>query len=105
MAGVSLSLGWSQKMRKIREFSLTGTFVSDAKYNARHKFENIIEDQLREAGSVPVMDRNTLWTIHWNEDKDIYDFELTMYGVYVGKRKAREEICGWSEEEGQLVYF
>lgn len=99
------SLGWSQKMKKINQFTLPGTFQSDAKFSARNKFENMMEDQLRASGYVPVLDRDTTWTIHWNEDKDSYDFILVMCGVYVGTRKANEEICGWSEKEGQVVYF
>lgn len=92
-------------MKKIKNFDLSGTFTPDMKMKARYKFESLIEDQIRAAGSVPVLDMNTVWIIQWDSERDTYDFNLTMYGVYVGKKKAREEICGWSQEEGKLVPF
>jgi hypothetical protein len=56
-------------------------------------------------GQVPVLDMNTQWYTSWNEKKEHYEFILVMYGVFVGKKKAREEIVGWEQETGKLVYF
>ena len=92
-------------MKKINKLELTGTFSPDIKFKARSKFEVLIEDQLRAEGKVPVLDMNTQWYISWDDDKEHYDFILVMYGVYVGKKKAREEICGWEQETGKMVLF
>lgn len=92
-------------MRKINAVELQGVFAPEAKFKARAKFECLIEDQMRAEGKVPVLDMNTQWYISWDDDKERYDFTLVMYGVYVGKKKAREEICGWEQETGKLIYF
>lgn len=92
-------------MKKINDHELRGVFDPDIKFKARMKFEALIEDQLREVGQVPVLDMNTQWYTSWNEKKEHYEFILVMYGVFVGKKKAREEIVGWEQETGKLVYF
>ena len=90
-------------MRKIKPMTLPGTFGEEAKFKARDKFQIVLEEQLRERGYVPVIDRNTEWYTSWDEEREIYNFELVMYGVYVGAKKAREEIVGWSEEKGEAI--
>lgn len=92
-------------MKKISRFELKGSFDPDSKFLARQKFERVIEDQMRETGKVPVLDMNTQWYTSWDDENSIYNFELYMYGVYVGKVKAREEICGWEQETGKMIYF
>lgn len=90
---------------KVKPFEVTGRFDSDAKFKARSKFEALAEDQMRESGRVPVLDKDTEWFISWNDDKEFYDFKLVMYGVYVGSKKAREVVCGYNEDTGTLEYF
>ena len=90
---------------RINRTELRGSFEPDLKFKARHKFENVIEDMLRDQGRVPVVDENTEWFTSWDDDKQQYDFVLVMYGVYVGKRKAKEEILGWDRGKDELIYF
>lgn len=90
---------------KINEWEVVGQFDPDSKFKARSKFEVVAEDQMRQEGRVPVLDRDTQWFISWDDDNEIYNFKLIMYGVYVGKRKAREEICGYNEVTESLEYF
>ena len=92
-------------MRKINKVELTGVFSPDIKFKARGKFECLVEDQMRAEGKVPVLDMNTQWYTSWDDEKEQYGFTIVMYGVYVGKKKAREEICGWEQETGKLVFF
>lgn len=92
-------------MKRVNRHELEGTFEQDLKFKARSKFECLIEDQMRSKGHVPVLDRNTEWFTSWNEEDETYDFTLFMYGVYVGKRKATEEICGWNEEDERFIEF
>lgn len=91
-------------MKKINKYALTGVFENGLKFKARSKFEQLIEDQLREEGKVPVIDRDTEWLIDWDEESDKYHFEIFMYGVYVGRVKA-QQICGWGEEKSEAIYF
>ena len=92
-------------MKKIDVAELTGRFGWDRIVVARSMHERILEDQLREEGRVPVIDMQTKWTINWDEESDTFDFALEMSHVYVGKRKAQEEILGWSSEKGEAISF
>lgn len=92
-------------MKKIDRSELDGVFEGSRKVTARTTFERIIEDQIRQSGRVPVIDKGTEWIIRWNEEVDTYDFTLYMYSVYVGPRKALDEkLVGYSAEKEELVY-
>jgi hypothetical protein len=39
-------------------------------------------------GYVPRIDINPDFTVEYNEAKDYFEFELSLYGIYVGKRKS-----------------
>lgn len=80
---------------KIKDFSIEGTYDDDAKIlMVREKFEMLLEDQMRSKGSVPVLNIHPKWYTSWDAEREVYHFELIMYGVYVGKRK-QEDIIGW----------
>lgn len=89
--------------KKIRNETLEGSFEQDAKFKARDKFEVLIEDKMRESGRVPVLDIPTQWFTSWDDDTEKYEFKLVMCSVYVGKRKAKEEVLGWMQETGKEV--
>lgn len=91
-------------MRTIKTHRLPGVVNPDKKMHAREQFEKTIEDMIREVGQVPVIDMSTQWFTAWSEEKQHYECEIVMFAVYVGKRKAREEIIGWEQETGKLVY-
>lgn len=90
-------------MKTIKNHVLEGVFDPDAKFDARYKFENVMDDQLRDKGHVPVLDMSTQWYTSWDAEHEHYEFKLVMLGVYVGKRKARDEVIGWLQETGTVV--
>jgi hypothetical protein len=51
---------------------------------------------MRTKGYVPRFDIDPDFTVQYNEKKQIFEFELTVYGIYVGKRKS-EWIAGIDE--------
>lgn len=80
---------------KIHDFTVSGEFQDCSNMiKVRQQYELILEEQMREEGKVPVLDMGTQWTTSYASDGDRYTFWLTMYGVYRGKKKARE-IIGW----------
>lgn len=91
-------------MKTIKTHKLDGVFDQKSKINAREKFEVLIEDMIREVGQVPVLDMSTQWFTSWNEEEEHYECTVVMFGVYVGKRKAKESIIGWEQESGRLIY-
>jgi hypothetical protein len=48
------------------------------------------------SGYVPRVDINPDFTLNYNQQKQYFEFELSIYGVYVGKKKS-EWITGIDE--------
>ena len=83
--------------RPIKRFSLDGTIYDDsAIWRLKQEYLYLIDFQMRSAGYVPRLDIDTDFTIEYNEKAQTYNFELSIYGVYVGKRKS-EWILGVDE--------
>ena len=82
---------------KIHDYTTTGSYKDDAKIiETKEKMQVLLEEQMRSAGRVPVLSMNPVWRTSWDRDREAYNFEMTMFGVFVGKRKARE-IIGWDQ--------
>jgi hypothetical protein len=50
----------------------------------------LLTDEMRSKGYVPVLDLDPQFSTKYNFEKDNYSFQLEIYGVYLGKRKAQE---------------
>lgn len=90
-------------MKTIKNHALEGVFDPDDKFHIRSKIEDKMDDMLRDKGHVPVLDMSTQWYTSWDAEKERYDFKIIMFGVYVGKRKAKDEVIGWLQETGTVV--
>jgi hypothetical protein len=87
--------------RTIRAFLIGGVIKDDSSIGkSRLMYERILLQDMRDKGYVPVLDLEPQFSIKYNEIKDSYSFNLEMFGVYVGKKKA-QEIEGFS---GQQFY-
>ena len=75
--------------KAIRRFSLDGT-IHDESAIPRLKIEYIrlLVSEMRIAGYSPKIDLDPDFTISYNEDKENFKFELSVYGIYVGKRQS-----------------
>lgn len=75
--------------KQIKKFSLSGA-IHDESAIGRLKTEyvRLITSEMRISGHVPRFDLEPDFTVDYNENKRIFEFELTLYGIYVGKRKA-----------------
>jgi len=77
-------------MRKsIKPFWLEGEFIDDshaiyAKINA----EKTILHQIRDAGYLRVLDLDPFWIIRYDEALNRWFFDMTIYAIHVGKKKA-----------------
>ena len=73
--------------KSIKKFSHSG-FISDDKHfpRLRNEYERALIEQMRDSGYVPVLDLGPYFSTKWEEDK--YSFISTIYGIFVGKRKA-----------------
>jgi hypothetical protein len=61
----------------------------------KEMYLKLLTDEMRSNGYVPVLDLDPQWSIKYNHLKDNYSFQLEIYGVYLGKRKA-QEVEGFS---------
>jgi hypothetical protein len=83
--------------RPIKKFSLDGN-INDDSYFVRLKdqYITLLKTEMRLAGYVPRLDINPDFTLNYNQDKQYFEFKLSLYGVYLGKRQA-EWIDGVDE--------
>ena len=87
--------------RTIKAFLIGGVIKDDSSIGkSRLMYERVLLQDMRDRGYVPVLDLEPQFSIKYNELKDRYSFNLEMFGVYVGKKKA-QEIEGFS---GQQFY-
>lgn len=54
----------------------------------RAEYERLIESDMREQGYVPILDLDTQFSLLYYEDQDTYEFDIVVYGVFVGKKKS-----------------
>lgn len=78
----------SYSHKRIERFSLEGEIFDDS-YISRLKDQYIfmLVSGMRNKGYVPRYDIDTDFTVSYNGKT--FDFKLTVYGVYVGKAKAK----------------
>jgi hypothetical protein len=78
--------------RPIKRFEQSGD-IHDDKYFNRVRLDNIrfLVTIMRNRGYVPVFDLEPLFSTHWTGNH--YTFRLSVYGVYVGRKKA-EWVAG-----------
>lgn len=84
--------------KPIKRFEQSGTILDD-RFFARTQAEqlSIMADIMSESGYVPRLDINPDWSLSFNGKS--YDFRLSVYGVHVGRKKAKElEGIDWWKE-------
>lgn len=75
--------------RPIHKFSFGGQLKDDAALpRLKNEYERLLIQAMRDGGCVPVLDLDTLWSTSYNGETETYEFEISMYGIYVGKVKA-----------------
>lgn len=76
--------------KPIKTFYLDGSIRDDASI-ARLKTEyvKLLTEEMTFSGYVPRLDIDPDFTISYNEQAEIFEFKLTMYGVFLGKKKSK----------------
>tara|TARA_B110000503_G_C6992153_1_gene347809 strand:- start:306 stop:620 length:315 start_codon:yes stop_codon:yes gene_type:complete len=84
--------------RPIKKFSLEGTIYDDAAiWRLKEEYFDLLDTQMRFSGYVTRLDIDREFSIEYNEKSRTFSFKLSVYGVYVGKRKS-EWIFGVDEK-------
>lgn len=80
--------------KPIKRFGLKGNINDDAAIlRLRSEYTKLLCSEMRIAGYVPRLDIEQDFTIEYNYEKQYFEFELSIHGTYVGKRKS-EWITG-----------
>tara|TARA_B110000503_G_scaffold84020_1_gene128071 strand:+ start:14117 stop:14443 length:327 start_codon:yes stop_codon:yes gene_type:complete len=80
--------------KPIKRFSLDGEIFDEAHIQRlRAEYVKLLNTQMTIAGYVPRLDIDLDFTTSYNIDKTCFEFQLSIYGIYVGKRRS-EWILG-----------
>jgi hypothetical protein len=88
--------------KPIKRFSLSGNIHDEAAlWRLRVEYRKLLETEMRLSGYVPRIDINQDFTVDYNYEKKYFEFELSIYAIYVGKKKS-EWIAG--VDETKVIY-
>jgi hypothetical protein len=75
--------------RPIKRFGLDGIIIDDSKIaRLKSEYVRLLWTEMKLSGYVPRLDIDLDFTIEYNSKKEYFEFELSVYGVFVGKRKS-----------------
>lgn len=87
--------------RPFHKYTHSGMIRDDSDFiRLRGEQERLVSQMKRDEGYLPVSDIPSLWSTQ--RVGKHYEFTLTMYFVYVGKKKAKEKVI-W--QGGRLVSY
>ena len=83
--------------KPLKRFGLEGQIYDDsAIWRLKIEYMRLMIAEMRLSGYVPRIDIAPDFTMSYNEKSESFNFELSLYGIYVGKRKS-EWIFGVGE--------
>ena len=75
--------------KSIKRFFLDGIIRDDASIGRlRQEYIRLLNIEMRLNGYTQRLDIDPDFTIYYNHDKDYFEFQLSIYGTYLGKKKA-----------------
>lgn len=84
---------------RIRRFSLeTETKDNTNWLRIQDNLRNILEDKMREDGYVPNLDCGVHWSPTYLPDIDKFKIKMSMYGVFVGRKKSCTAAVYYDDE-------
>jgi hypothetical protein len=86
--------GESYHHKPIKRFYLDGIIHDDSMIGRlKEEYVRLLISQMKLSGYVPRIDLDPDFTIRYNDIKNFFEFELSIHGVYAGRRKS-EWIAG-----------
>ncbi len=75
--------------KPIKRFGFGGIISDDSNlWRLRQEYEKLILSQMKMSGYVPRLDIPVDFTIEYNYKSKYFYFEISIYGIHVGKRKS-----------------
>jgi hypothetical protein len=80
--------------KPIKRFGMDGIIYDDSSiYRLQQEYIRLLVSEMRLSGYVPRFDIDPQFTIEYNEKNNTYNFILSIYGIYIGRKKS-EWILG-----------
>jgi hypothetical protein len=70
---------------EIIRYSMAGELPDANIVQAKERMTKFLENQMRDNGCAPVLDLIPQFTVDYQAGKGTFKFELTVYGVFVGR--------------------
>lgn len=87
--------------KKIKTFVIEGHLADDSKISdIKLLNERVLDVQMRDRGYIRVLDIDPHWSIEYNAIDRNWNFKMSMFGSYVGKRKSWKYEGVW---QGKLM--
>ena len=75
--------------KPIKRFSLDGVIHDDSGIpRLKDEYVRLLRMEMRLAGYVQKIELDPDFTISYNETKETFEFKLSVYGIYLGKKQA-----------------
>jgi hypothetical protein len=76
--------------KTIKRFFLSGNIYDDSTIlKLKTEYIRLLVSEMNLSGYVPRFDIDPDFTISYNEKVEIFEFKLSIYGTYVGKKKVK----------------
>jgi hypothetical protein len=76
--------------KPIKRFHLDGNIYDDsAIQRLKIEYIRLLVSEMRIAGYVPRFDIDPDFTMRYNEKAETFEFKLSIYGIYIGKKKTK----------------
>ncbi len=87
--------------KNIKRFTIEGIVADDSYIPFEvHSKCKLLCEMMEDAGYAPVLDYGPFWSTSYVADEDIYEFKLTGYAIYVGRRRA---LSTYGIVNGQII--
>lgn len=88
--------------KAIKRFHLDGHILDDSSFwRLKDQYVKLLTNEMRLSGYVPRLDIQPDFTLDYNQQKQYFEFELSLYGIYLGKKQSQ-----WIDGvEGTLIVY
>jgi hypothetical protein len=76
---------------EIIKYTISGEVADRKLEQTKDSLIHWVETHMRDDGVVPSLDLDPQFSREYLEDKDVFAFSLTMYGIFVGSERAWQE--------------
>lgn len=76
--------------KPIRKFSLNGIINDESGIGRlRQEYVRLLTSEMRLCGYVPRLDIDIDFTLDYNEKKQYFEFEISVYGIFTGRKQSQ----------------